>query len=144
MNWKPPKPRHFSGCYTHSKNLISMQTTVTSNRKDASLKGQLFGSTDLRLSQTNAWPVPPDKGYPTLDKELPEKRWHFTAETERVKRCRIAAIFSVRGPGESDPRLFNNCIRKSNRAFCGQYNGANQTCPPMKAPFFLYHLDRKI
>ncbi|MDE2797282.1 MAG: hypothetical protein OXI94_01320, partial [Gemmatimonadota bacterium] len=48
-------------------------------------------------------PVPPDKGYPTLDKELPEKRWHFTAETDRVKRCRIAAIFSVRGPGESDP-----------------------------------------
>ena len=103
MNWKPPKHRHSSGCYTHSKNLISMQTTVTSNRKGASLKGQLFGSTDLRLSQTNAWPVPPDKGYPTLDKELPEKRWHFTAETERVKRCRIAAIFSVRGPGESDP-----------------------------------------
>ena len=78
-------------------------TTVTSNRKGASLKGQLFASTDLRLSQTNAWPVAPDKGYPTLDKELPEKRWHFTAETERAKRCRIAAIFSVRGPDESDP-----------------------------------------
>ena len=78
-------------------------TTVTSNRKGASLKGQLFGSTDLRLSQTDAWPVAPDKGYPTLDKELPEKRWHLTAETERVERCRIAAIFSVRGPGESDP-----------------------------------------
>ncbi len=78
-------------------------TTVTSNRKGASLKGQLYGSTDLRLSQTNAWPIAPDKGYPTLDKELPEKRWHLTAETERVERCRIAAIFSVRGPGECDP-----------------------------------------
>ena len=78
-------------------------TTVTSHRKGASLKGQLFASTDLRLSQTDDWPVPPDKGYPTLDKELPEKRWHFTAETERVKRCRIAAIFSVRDPDENDP-----------------------------------------
>ena len=103
MNWKPPMHRHSSGCYTHSKNLISMRRLSPPTARGASLKGQLFASTDLRLNQTNDWPVPPDKGYPTLDKELPEKRWHFTAETERVERCRIAAIFSVRGPGESDP-----------------------------------------
>ncbi len=79
--------------------------TVTANRKGASLKGQLFGSTDLRLSQTNAWPVAPDKGYPTLERELPEKCWHFTAKAETAARCRIAAVFSARGPDERDPEF---------------------------------------
>ena len=77
--------------------------TVTSKRKGAALKARLFASTSLRLSQTNAWPVPPDKGYPTLERELPQKRWHFTAETERVAQCRIAAVCSVQGPNERAP-----------------------------------------
>ena len=77
--------------------------TVTSNRKGAALTARLFASTALRLSQTDAWPVPPDKGYPTLDRELPPKRWHLTAETEKVARCRIAAVCAVQGPNERAP-----------------------------------------
>ena len=110
-------------------------TTVTSNRKGASLKGQLFGSTDLRLSQTNAWPIAPDKGYPTLDKELPEKRWHLTAETERVERCRIAAIFSVRGPGESDPD-FSMTVSENQIALSAENTTAQINLSPDESTVF--------
>ena len=80
-------------------------TTVISRRNGASLEGRLFCSNTLSLSQTNAWHVAPDKGYPTLEKELPEKRWHFTAEAERTDRCRIVAVFSVQGSGEDKPEF---------------------------------------
>lgn len=76
---------------------------VTSRRNGASLSGQLYASTALTLSQTDAWPVAPDEGYPTLSRPLPEKRWHFTAQTERTNRIRIACVFSVQGPGEVPP-----------------------------------------
>ena len=79
--------------------------TVMSHRKGASLHGQLFASSTLSLSQTDEWLVDPIKGYPIYDGELPKKRWHFTAETEASKRCRIAAVFSVRGPGEDAPEF---------------------------------------
>jgi hypothetical protein len=79
--------------------------TVTSRRKGASLNGQLFASSTLSLSQTDEWPVHPIEGYPTYDGELPEKRWHFSAETEEAVCCRIAAVFSVQGPGEERPEF---------------------------------------
>jgi len=78
---------------------------LISRRKGASLAGRLYASTDLTLSQTDAWPVAPDEGYPTLTRPLPAKRWHFTAETERTDRIRIAAICTVQGPGEQEPDL---------------------------------------
>jgi hypothetical protein len=79
--------------------------TLVSRRQGASLRGQLYASTALTLSQTDEWPIAPDEGYPTLTRPLPEKRWHLTAETERTDRIRIAAFFTVRGPGESVPEM---------------------------------------
>ena len=81
------------------------ENAVVSRRKGASLTGRLYASTDLKLSQTDAWPVAPDKGYPTLTRPLPAKRWHFTAETKRTDRIRIASVFSVQAPGEEAPDL---------------------------------------
>ena len=75
--------------------------TIVSRRNGASLTGLLHASTPLRLRQTDAWPIAPDEGYPTLKRPVPEKRWHFTAESERTDRIRIASIFSATGPGES-------------------------------------------
>ncbi len=77
--------------------------TVTSRRKGTSLKGQLFASCELSIEQTDDWLVAPNKGYPTYDGDMPDKRWHFTAESEERARCRIAAVFSVRGPDEEEP-----------------------------------------
>jgi hypothetical protein len=79
--------------------------TFVSSRGGASLTGHLLSSTDLSLSQTDEWIVQPDEGYPTLTKPLPPKRWHFTTKSESVARCRIAALFSVQGPGESAKNL---------------------------------------
>ena len=79
--------------------------TIISNRDGASLTGQLFGSVGFEMDQTDDWLVEPDKGFPTLTLPLPDKRWHFTAETEPVDRCRIAAIFYVCGPGEDAPEF---------------------------------------
>jgi hypothetical protein len=76
---------------------------VTSRRRGALLSGQIVASTPLRLSQTDAWPIEPDEGYPTLTRPLPEKRWHLTAETDRVQGVRIACVFSAQGPDEPAP-----------------------------------------
>ena len=64
-----------------------------------------MASTALIVSQTDAWPIAPDEGYPTLTLPLPAKRWHLTAETERTDRIRIACLFSVQGPGERTPEM---------------------------------------
>ena len=69
------------------------------------IRGQLYTSTPLALSQTDEWPVAPDEGYPTLTRPLPPKRWHFTAQTERTDQMRIACLFSAQGPGEEAPDL---------------------------------------
>jgi hypothetical protein len=74
--------------------------TVTSNRDGASLTGHLYASASLSLRQTDDWIIQPDEGYPTLTKPHPPKRWHFTAETTPIERCRIASIFTVHGPGD--------------------------------------------
>lgn len=80
--------------------------TLVSRRKGACLRGYLFGSTDFTLTQTDAWPLAPDVGFPTVKKPWPERRWHFTAETQsKTERYRIAAIFAVRGPGEPEPEF---------------------------------------
>jgi hypothetical protein len=79
--------------------------TVISRRQEASLTGRLYASTDLTLSQTDAWPVAPDQGYPDLTTPLPTKRWHFTARTPATDRLRIAAIFSVDAPGNEPLHL---------------------------------------
>jgi len=79
--------------------------TITSSRGGATLIVRLLASTDLSLSQIDDWPIEPDKGYPSLTRPLPPKRWHFTAETDRTDSCRIAALFSVQGPGEEAPNL---------------------------------------
>ena len=81
------------------------EQSIISRRHGASLTGRLYASSALTLSQTDAWPVAPDKGYPTLTRPLPDRRWHFTAETEQTNRIRIASIFSVQGPGEDAPDL---------------------------------------
>jgi hypothetical protein len=80
--------------------------TVVSKRKGAALTGSVYASTTLSLRQTDDWLVAPDEGYPTLTRPLPPKRWHLTAETDApVSRCRMAALFSVQGPGEQAPDL---------------------------------------
>lgn len=80
--------------------------TVTSKRGGASLTGRLISSSPLTLSQTDAWPIAPDEGYPTLTKPLPPKRWHVTAETGATRSsCRIASIFTVQGPSEPAPEI---------------------------------------
>ena len=79
--------------------------TVTSNRDGASLTGHLYASTSLSLQQTDDWIIQPSEGYPTLTKPQPPKRWHFTAETTPIRRCRIASIFSVHGPGDQEPEI---------------------------------------
>jgi hypothetical protein len=76
---------------------------IVSRRKGASLSGRLYASTPLRVSQTDAWPIQPDEGYPSLARPLPEKRWHLTAETERTERVRIACVFSAQGPDARTP-----------------------------------------
>lgn len=79
--------------------------TIVSRRDGACLTGRLAASTALHLSQTDAWPIEPDEGYPTLTRPLPVKRWHLTAETKRTDRIRIACLFSVQGPGEAMPEI---------------------------------------
>lgn len=79
--------------------------TVTSSRKGAVLTARLFSQTSLGLWQTDAWPVAPDKGYTKLERPMPEKRWHFSASTERVQACRIAAVMTVRADGEPEPQV---------------------------------------
>jgi hypothetical protein len=82
---------------------IADGASIVSRRKGASLIGRLYASTGLSLSQTDAWPIEPDEGYPTLSRPLPAKRWHLAAETERADRVRIACVFCVQGPGERAP-----------------------------------------
>ena len=81
-------------------------STFVSKRHGAELTGRLAASTNLSLGQTDAWPIAPDKGYPTLTKPLPANRWHFTAETEDTsEKCRIVSVFSIRGPAEETPDI---------------------------------------
>lgn len=83
--------------------------TVISKRHGATLTGQIFSSTGLSLSQNDDWPVATDKGFPTLKKPLPAKRWHFTAETQaQTNQCRIATLFTVQGPNEEAPNITIN------------------------------------
>lgn len=80
--------------------------SIISQRHGATLTGNIYASTPLSLSQTDDWPVAPDKGFPTLKKPLPPKRWHLTAETqENTNRCKIATLFSVQDPNEDAPDL---------------------------------------
>jgi len=79
--------------------------TVTSRRGGASLVGRVFSSQVLSFSQTDAWPVAPDEGYPTLTRPVPPKRWHFAAETRQTDRIRIAAVFSATRPGDEEAEL---------------------------------------
>lgn len=83
----------------------SSECSIVSERAGAKLLGHLFSSTSLSLRQTDEWPVAPDKGYPTLTKPLPKKRWHLTAETDSTDQCRIAALFAAAGPEESPAEL---------------------------------------
>jgi hypothetical protein len=78
---------------------------ITSQHRGASLACQLYASTPLALSQTDAWPIAPDEGYPTLTRPLPAVRWHLTAQTARTDRIRIAALCGVQRPGEPPPDL---------------------------------------
>jgi hypothetical protein len=79
--------------------------SITSRRGGASLTGQLYASTGLRVSQTDRWPIEPDEGYPTLTRPVPPRRWHLAAETGAVERVRIACVFNVQGPSERAPDL---------------------------------------
>jgi hypothetical protein len=100
--------------------------SLCSNRNGASLTGSVYASTALSLCQTDDWIVAPDKGFPTLTKPLPPKRWHVTAETnEQTDRCRIAAIFSVRGPGEDAPEI--NTQQDGDRVLF-EYQANGSTC----------------
>lgn len=76
--------------------------TFTSRRGDASMDVHLLTPGGVTLSQTDEWPLAPKTGYPTATRREPPKLWHLTATTrERTRSHRIAAIFLVRGPGES-------------------------------------------
>lgn len=82
------------------------EATFASRRDGAELLGRLFSDRRLNLTQTDAWPVEPDEGYPDLDKPLPPKRWHLTAGTDQAAACRIAAVMRIgdqaRPPIEAD------------------------------------------
>jgi hypothetical protein len=80
-------------------------STIVSRRGGATLTGRLASSSSLALSQTDAWPIAPDEGYPTLTKPLPDPRWHFTAETEEAAKCRIVSVFTVQGPEADEPEV---------------------------------------
>jgi hypothetical protein len=58
----------------------------------------------FRFTQTDAWPIDPKTGFPTASRPLPQKLWHFEAETrQRSPRRRIAALMIVR-EGDEQPR----------------------------------------
>lgn len=82
------------------------ESTFVSRRRDAILSGQLFASSPLTLSQTDDWVVEPDAGFTDFDRPLPDKRWHFTAQTkENVNRLRIASIMTCWMEGETEPEI---------------------------------------
>jgi hypothetical protein len=101
-----PSPSTFQWLLHAFEKFDINNNAITSKRKGATLTGSVYASTNLSLSQTDDWIVAPDKGFPTLTKPLPPKRWHLTAETkEQTNQCRIASIFSVQGPGEETPDI---------------------------------------
>jgi hypothetical protein len=101
-----PEPANFQWLLHAFEKFDINDSTVVSKRKGATLTGNVYASTNLSISQTDAWPVAPDKGFPTLTKPLPPKRWHLTAETnEQTNQCRIATLFTVQGPGEEAPSI---------------------------------------
>ena len=101
-----PQPANFQWLLHAFEKFDINGSTVVSKRKGATLTGNIYASTNLSLSQTDDWIVAPDKGFPTLKKPLPPKRWHFTAETtDQTNQCRIASIFSVQGPDEDAPKI---------------------------------------
>lgn len=101
-----PEPANFQWLLHAFEKFDITNNIVTSKRNGATLTGNIYASTNLSLSQTDDWIIAPDKGFPTLKKPLPPKRWHFTAETtEQTNQCRIATIFSVQGPDEDSPEI---------------------------------------
>jgi hypothetical protein len=101
-----PEPANFQWLLHAFEKFNINGSTVVSKRNGATLTGNVYASTNLSFSQTDNWIVAPDKGFPTLKKPLPPKRWHFTAETtEQTNQCRIATIFSVQGPDEDAPEI---------------------------------------
>ena len=62
---------------------------------------KMFGTDELKFSQTDEWPVDPKTGYPETLENVPEKLWHFKASSNApAKRFRIATVMTVERSGE--------------------------------------------
>ncbi len=75
--------------------------TLISRRDDATMQVRLYGAGRMAFAQTDEWPVEPRKGFPTATAPEPEKRWHFTATTNRDAAARrIAAVMTISAGNE--------------------------------------------
>jgi len=88
----------------HAKEKFSLdegRQVILSRRGGAEMTVQLFTRGGFAFSQTNEWTVSPREGFPKTREKLPEKQWHFTAETRgKSTRRRIAAVMAVKDGAE--------------------------------------------
>ena len=74
--------------------------SLVSHRKGKEMRVRLFTDGGFAFSQTDKWPIQPDKGYPGVKEKKPrgwpKPQHHFTAEThKKTKARRIAAVLFV-------------------------------------------------
>jgi len=75
--------------------------SFTQQREGYVLKARMYGTGDLKFSQSDDWPVDPKTGYPESLENEPAKLWHFKASSYApAKRFRIATVMTVEQSGE--------------------------------------------
>ncbi len=104
-----PAPASFQWLlHAHNRFTLDESTQrLVSRTADAAMTVDLLTTDGFAFHQTDAWPVDPKKGFPTVKARPPEKQWHFTADTRtKAAARRILAVMNIADEaGRSDCRI---------------------------------------
>lgn len=93
-----PAPASFQWLlHAHQEFLLDEAAQRLVSRKgDTAMTVDLLTTDGFSFRQTNAWPVDPKKGFPTVKASPPEAQWHFTADTRtKAATRRILAVMTI-------------------------------------------------